>query len=308
MSERHNEYRRYLDPAVLAQIGALDLRARLLVEGFISGMHRSPAHGFSVEFAEHRKYCQGDDLRFLDWKVYGRTDKHYIKEYEQETNLRLMLAVDCSESMSFRSPGAPMSKREYAITIAAAMAYLALQQADAVAVATFDEVVRRTSRASNNPGKWKGVVHELSHAPVGPKTSFRAVFDSLAESLPHRHLVVILSDLFGPVGEITAGIQHLRHQRHEPLVLQVLDHAELTFPFTRPLELVGLESTGRQVAEPRVVREHYLKSIQGFMTEIRRACHEHRTDYEVLDTSAPVNIALAAYLSTRAARARRFAG
>jgi uncharacterized protein (DUF58 family) len=308
MFERQDDYRRYLDPAVLAQIGALDLRARLLVEGFISGMHRSPAHGFSVEFAEHREYTQGDDLRFLDWKVYGRTDKHYIKEYEQETNLRLLLAVDCSESMSYCSEESPMSKRDYATTIAAALSYLALQQADAVAVATFDEVVRRTSRASNNPAKWRGVVHELAQAPSSGKTSFRAVFNALAESLHQRHLIVILSDFFGPSGDITSGIQHLRHERHEPLVLQVLDHAELTFPFTRPLELVGLEATGRQVAEPRVVREHYLRAIEGFIGELRRACHEHRTDFEVLDTSAPVNTALAAYLSTRTARARRFAG
>ncbi len=308
MSERQEDYRRYLDPAVLAQIGALDLRARLLVEGFISGMHRSPAHGFSIEFAEHREYTQGDDLRFLDWKVYGRTDKHYIKEYEQETNLRLLLAVDCSESMSYRSAGSPMSKREYATTVAAALSYLALQQADAVAVATFDDVVHRTRRASNNPAKWRGVVHELAQAPVGGKTSFRSVFDALAETLHQRHLVVILSDLFGPVNEITSGIQHLRHQRHEPLVLQVLDHAELTFPFARPLELVGLEGAGKQVAEPRIVREHYLRSIENFIATLRRSCHEHRTDFEVLDTSAPVNTALAAYLSTRTDRARRFAG
>src|SRR5215510_15081768 len=141
-------YRKYLDPAVLARIGVLDLRARRLVDGFIAGMHRSPSHGMSIEFAEHRKYSQGDDLRFLDWKVYGRTDKHYIKEYEQETNLKLLLAVDCSESMNYKSRSSIFSKREYATTVAAALAYLALHQADAVGLATFDTRLHRTGRAS----------------------------------------------------------------------------------------------------------------------------------------------------------------
>src|SRR5207249_2128800 len=161
----------------LARISGLDLRARMLVEGFIAGMHRSPAHGLSIEFAEHRKYSQGDDLRFMDWKVYGRTDKYYIKEYEQESNLRLLLVVDTSESMSYKSTDAAWSKRDYAITVAAGLSYLAVQQGDAVGAVTFDTAIHKHGRPSNQPGEWKHVISELQQSSAKGKTSFRAVMD-----------------------------------------------------------------------------------------------------------------------------------
>lgn len=299
------DYRKYLDPAVLARVSGLDLRARLLVQGFISGLHRSELHGFSVEFAEHRKYSQGDDLRHLDWKVFGRTDKHYIKEYEQETNLKLLLAVDCSESMDYQSRNAPLSKREFATTTAAALAYLALHQADAVALATFDTRLHRTGRATNNPSQWRHVVQELENVSGKGRTSFRTVLDELAETLHERHLIIIISDFLGPTDQIIAGIKHLRHRRHEPIVLQVLDHAELTFPFDRPLQFAGMEGAGDLVTNPRLMRERYLAEMGAHIERIRRACFEQRIDFEVMDTGAPLNAALSAYLSTRAARARR---
>lgn len=305
MVQTTENYRKYLDPQVLAKIGGLDLRARLLVRGFLAGMHHSPAHGFSVEFAEHRKYAQGDDLRFLDWKVYGRTDKHYIKEYEQESNLQLLLAVDCSESMTYRSAGSAWSKLDYATTLAASISYLALQQADSVALATFDSRIHRNSRGSNNPAKWKSIVQELASATTEGKTSFRQVFDELAESVQERHLVVIISDFFGPIEEIAAGLKHLRYRRHEPLVMQVLDRAELTFPFKTPTRLVGLEGQSALRVEPRAIQEAYLTALHGFMNDLRRCCHDQQSDYAAFDTSDAVGGALGTYLSARAARGRR---
>lgn len=298
--------RKYLDPMVLARISGLELRARLLVQGFISGMHRSPAHGFSVEFAEHRKYTQGDDLRFMDWKVYGRTDKHYIKRHEQESNLQLLFAVDTSESMSYQSAGSPWSKREYALTIVAAMAYLALQQADSVALTTFDTHIHRTSKPSNNPAKWRTITRELLAArPRGP-TAFRAVLDELAEASHQRQLIVLVSDFLGPVDEITAGLKHLRHRRHEPVVMHVLDSAELEFPFDRAMQLVGLEGLSPIVVEPRVMRRHYLEELERYLKSLRRCCHEQQTDYALFNTRESLAGVLSAYLTARSARARRW--
>ena len=306
MVSKSEAYRKYLDPAVLARIRRLDLRARLLVQGFISGMHHSPLRGVSIEFAEYRKYCQGDDLRYMDWKVFGRTDKHYIKRYEQETNLQLLLAVDCSASMNYRSATAPLSKRDYATTAAAAIAYLALQQSDAVALATFDDGLIRTTRASNNPNKWKLIVQELESERNAGKTSLRPVFDELAETLRRRHLVVILSDLLGEADDTLNGIKHLRHRGHEPIVLHVLDPAELTFPFNRAVRFEGLEGAGTLLTDPRVMRDRYLREVEAFTSTLRLGCHQHQADYQVLDTSAPLSTALTAYLATRSNRSRHW--
>lgn len=299
-------YRKYLDPAVLAGIHGLDLRARMLARGFVSGIHRSPAHGYSVEFAEHRKYCQGDDLRFLDWRVYGRTDKHYIKEYEQESNVLLLLAVDTSESMNYRWARSPMSKRDYAITVAAALAYLALQQRDAVELVLFDDQVHRTGRASNHRGKWKSIIRELAQARMGPRTDFRRVFDELAETVHVPHLVVIISDLFCPADDVLAGVGHLRHARNEPVVLQVLDRAERTFPFERPTQWDGLESEKTVRAAPGAVRDLYLRELGEFLDRLRQGFHKQRTDYALLDTTASPAAALRTFLAVRSARARRW--
>lgn len=306
MVRHKDDFRRYLDPVVLAKIRSLDLRARLLVQGFITGMHHSPLRGVSIEFAEYRKYCQGDDLRHLDWKAFGRTDKHYIKQYEQETNLNLLLAVDCSESMSYRSSSSALSKRDYATTVCAAMAYLALQQADAVALVTFDSKLRRTTRASNNPNKWKLVVQELESAQGTGKTAFRSIFDELAEMLSRRHLIIILSDLLGETTDVLNGIRYLRHRGHEPIVLHTLDRAELTFPFDQPVRFDGLEEMGPLLTEPRVMRERYLNELNEFIDTLRRGCHEQQADYELLDTSTPLNVALSAYLAMRSKRSKHW--
>lgn len=298
-------YKRYLDPKVLAKIRGLELRARLLVEGYFSGMHRSPYCGASVEFADYRQYVQGDDFRHIDWKVYGRTDKHYIKLYEQETNLTCLLVVDCSRSMSYRSDGAAMTKHEYATSIAAALAYLALRQQDAVGLAVFDRAVTGYVRPSNHPAHWKTLIRELLSATGPEKTSIRPVLDDVAERLGRRSMIVLISDLFDEPADILTGLRHLRYRRNETLVFNVLDPAELTFPFTGPTRFVGLEAADSLLAEPGLLRHRYLAAVEHFITGLRRACREMQVDYELFNTAGPLDAAISAYLATRNTSIRR---
>lgn len=298
------DYKRYLEPKVLAKISRLELRARLLVEGYFSGMHRSPYCGASVEFADYRQYVQGDDFRHIDWKVYARTDKHYIKEYEQETNLTCLLVVDCSESMSYRSKSAPMSKYEYATSIAAALAYLALRQQDSVGLALFDEQLKTYVRPSNHTAHWKVLLRELIGATGPGKTSVRNVLDDVAERLGRRSMVVVISDLFDDSAEILTGLQHLRYRRNEPLVFNVWDPAELTFPFAGPTRFEGLEAADTLLTEPRLLRERYLAEVERFIAGLRRGCREMQIDYELFDTTGALDTAISAYLATRSTSIR----
>lgn len=305
MVESHASYRRYLDPTVLSRIGGLELRARLIVEGYFSGLHQSPYRGHSVEYADHRQYVQGDDIRHIDWKVYGRTDKHYIKEFEQETNLNCLLVVDTSESMRFQSPTSPLSKYDYATSLAASLAYLALRQSDAVGLALFNEKVQEFVRPANTSTHWKTVLHELEGKTGPTKTSIAPVFDDLAERLPRRMLVFVISDLFDDPESILRGLKHLRYKRHEVVVCHLWDRAELTFEFTGPTMFEGLESGGRMLAEPRAVRERYLHEVERFRDLLRNGCSRLLIDYVTFDTSTPMDVGLSAYLSSRAMRVRQ---
>jgi uncharacterized protein (DUF58 family) len=302
--ESTTDYRRYLDPAVLAKIAGLELRARLVAEGYFGGTHRSPYRGPSVEFADHRIYTQGDDFRHIDWKVYGRTNKHYIKQYQQETNLICVLAVDCSESMAYRSKLAPMSKHEYAISAAAALSYLALQQSDSVGLALFDRKVTHYLRPSNNPTQWKTLIHELEGRTGPAKTDICEVLDDLTERLTRRSMVVLISDLLDDPDKLIKGLKHLRYRRNEVILFHVLDEAELTFPFQGPTLFEGLEASGHLLSEPRSLRQRYLEEVERFTTKVRYACRQQHIDYEVFSSSAPLDVAISAYLATRSASIR----
>ena len=304
MADADPDYAKYLAPQVLAKIAGLDLRARLVAQGYVSGLHRSPYRGFSVEFAEHREYAQGDDLKHLDWKILGRTDKYYVKQYEEETNLICVLLLDCSESMAYRSDPAGLSKLEYATAVGASLAYLALQQHDSVGVATFDEQITQFVRPSNQPGHWKTLICEMEAAAGPAKTSIRAVIDDLAERLSRRALIIVMSDLFDDPDEIVRGLRHLRYRRHETIVFQVLDRAELTFPFRSTTQFEGLEGGGKLRVEPRALRRRYLEAVSQFTDEMRRQCRDLRTDYQVIDTSAPLDAVLSSYLARRNATIR----
>ncbi|MFQ5491803.1 MAG: DUF58 domain-containing protein [Phycisphaerae bacterium] len=306
MQTSGTDARRYLRPEVLAGIGNLELKARLVVEGCYTGMHRSPYHGLSIEYADHRPYSQGDDLRHIDWKVFGRTDKYYIKEYEQETNLECLLVVDCSESMTFKSASAPMSKQEYANIVAASLAYLALRkQRDSVGLALFDEGITRYLRPSRVPAYWQTLVAAL-HTHAGPaKTGIRSVLDDLAERLERRALVILISDLFDDADEIIKGLWHLRHRGNEVIVCSVWDDTEYDLPFEGPTLFEGLEEAGRLRADPRALRKRYQEQVRRFTGSLRNGCNRLKVDFSPFRTSAPLDAAIGAYLATRSAQIRK---
>lgn len=291
------DYRKYLDPAVLARISKLDLRARLIVEGFISGLHKSPFHGFSVEFAEHREYTPGDDTRHIDWKVFGKSDRYYIKQYEQETNLKSYILLDVSESMSYTS--GPMSKLEYGGCIAASLAYLMLQQQDSVGLVLFDDEIREFVRDSGHPSHLKLMTQRIEQFKPAGKTKVRGIFDDLAERLKRRGLVIVISDLFVDPDDLLTGLRHFRHKRHEVIVFHVLDEAERTFPFTELTLFKGMEEHPQIFAEPLSLKHDYLAAFDEFLRRVRQGCRQHAIDYVPLSTGDSLDVALSSYLAGR---------
>ena len=295
-------YQKYLNPQTLASLQGLELRARLIVEGYVSGVHRSPYHGFSIEFAEHREYVPGDDLRYVDWKVFGKTDKIYLKQYEEETNLVSYMLLDTSESMRYKSDGAALSKLEYAQCIAGALSYLVLQQQDSVGLATFDREVRALVRASSNPSHLKQLLHVMEESVPERKTATGPIFHDLAERLKKRGIVLILSDLFDDIPSMMAGLKHFRHRRHEVILFHVLDPAELDFPFKQVTMFKGLEQMPDVLTEPRALRKAYLQEFEAFQRQVKQGCRAHGMDYFLMRTDQPLDVALSTYLASRMMR------
>lgn len=295
-------FRKYLDPQTLAKLSGLELRARSIVEGYVAGAHRSPFHGFSVEFAEHREYVPGDDLRYVDWKAYGKTDRVYLKQYEEETNLVCYLLLDVSESMTYRSDGVAMSKLDYARCVAASLAYLVLQQQDGVGLTTFDAEVRAFIRPSAHPTHMGAMLHALEAAPTTAKTSLGPIFHDLAERYKKRGVVVILSDLFDDVASLIAGLKHLRHRRHEVILFHVIDPAEEDFPFRNLTLFKGLEGLPKVLVDPQALRKAYVEEFEQFVREVKNGCHARQIDYVPLRTDRPMDLALSSYLAARRSR------
>jgi uncharacterized protein (DUF58 family) len=294
---------RYLDPIALAKVRGLELQARLLVEGYLSGMHKSPYHGFSVEFAQHREYVPGDDIKHVDWKVYGRTGKYFLKQYEAETNLVLWLLIDVSESMQYSS--GPVSKYDYACMVAAALAYLTLHQQDSVGLVTFDDQVRSFLRPTSQPSHLKEIVQILNQGTSKQKTRLAPIFHEIAERVARRGIVVVLSDLFDDPPDILAGLQHLRYKRHEVVVFHVMDGAELDFPFQEATLFRGLEQLPELLTDPRSLRRNYLTELRNFISELQRGCRGQNMDYVQLRTDASLAVALSSYLALRLARSEK---
>lgn len=300
------ELHKYLDPKVLAKIDRLDLLARQVVEGFISGMHRSPFHGYSVEFASHREYVPGDDIKHIDWKVLAKSDRLYIKQYEEETNLKATFVVDASESMRYQREGREaMTKYHYASALAASLCHMLLNQQDAVGLAVFDEDLRVHVPATANPNQIKSVVHALDQQEPKAKTSLEPICHSLAEKLPRRGLVCLISDLFADIDGVVRGLQHFRHYDHEVMVLHLMDHDELTFPFQGNTMFRGMEGLGQLMVEPRALREGYLRAVRDFCQEVKRKCVAARIDYKLVSTADHLDAALLSFLTARAAAIRK---
>ena len=295
----------YLDPTVHSKVARLDLRARLVVEGFVTGMHKSPFRGFSVEFAQHREYVPGDDLRYLDWKIFGKSDRFVIKQFEEETNLRAHLFLDQSESMNYAHDGG-MSKFDYAATAVASLAYMVQQQADAVGLTLFDEKVCKQVPPSNTRASLGNLFVSLEKAQArNQKTKAGAVLHELASQLRQRGMVMIFSDLFDTPGEVLKGLREIAQRGHDVVVFHVLDKDEVEFPFERMTLFQGLEQMPELLVDPKSLRDAYLAEIEAFQSEIKKGCLKNRIDYVRVVNSQPLDVVLTSYLSARAARRKR---
>ena len=293
---RANELR-YLDPAVVARMGSMELRARTIVEGFLIGLHHSPYKGFSVEFSEYRQYMPGDDLSTLDWKVYARSDRYYVKKFEEETNLECHLLLDISGSMAYHS--GEVTKQEYGSYLAASLAYLMNRQHDAVGLTVFDDQIVNNVSVSARPGHLRRLLRTLDQLGTGRRSDVSKPLTRLADALSRRGMVVLISDLLDEPGEIVKGLRHLRFRGTDVIVFQVLDHAELTFPFERAARFKDLETDAEVMAVPSQIREYYLKEIRDLIALYERELRLAGIDYCLVDTSKPLDLALLSYLGTR---------
>ncbi len=281
----------------MARLATLELKARTVVEGFIAGLHRSPFKGFSVEFAEYRQYIPGDDLSTMDWKVYARSDRHYVKKFEEETNVHCQLLVDVSGSMSYGSRG--ISKFEYSACLAASLAYLMNRQRDGVGLVAFSDHIVDALPSSTKPGHLRSLLVTLDRLRVGSQTDVGRPLHRLADTLTKRGMVVLISDLLDDPASVIRGLKHFQYRGSDVLVFHVLDPAELEFPFDGPTRFEDLETGDEVIAVPAAVREQYLKQINSLIDRYRRELGAGGIDYQLLDTSQPLEMALLAYLSTR---------
>jgi len=289
--------RQFLDPAVVARLSSLELKARTVVEGFLSGLHRSPFKGFSVEFAEYRQYIPGDDLSTIDWKVYARSDRHYVKKFEEETNLNCHVMLDISRSMAYGSCG--ITKYEYGQCLAASLAYLMNRQRDGVGLAAFDDRIVTMLPASARPGHLSAMLVTLDRLELGTETNVSKPLHQLADSLSKRGMVVLISDLLDDPERVIRGLKHFRFRGTDVIVFHLLDPDELAFPFERATRFEDMETKDEVMAVPVVVRDHYLKAIGGLIERYKQELGAAGIDYQLLRTDQPLELALLAYLSTR---------
>ena len=293
-----NESLKYLQPAVVAQLANMELRARLVVEGFITGLHKSPYHGFSVEFTEHRQYMPGDEIKHIDWKAYGKTDRIYIKQFEEETNLKSYLIVDASRSMDYASKG-NLKKFAYASYVAAALSFLMIEQRDAVGLTLFDEGIRVSLPPRATRSYLKEILRELESAQPAKKTGTSASLNLIAEQIKRRGLVIVLSDLFDKPESVMTALKHFRHKGHEVVVMQILDPLERSFAFDGDAIFKDLETQEELLTQPWHIQKAYQQSMQEFLDFYKRQCRDNNIDYVLLDTSTPFDKVLFEYLNKR---------
>ena len=313
MARNADDPKRFLDPKTIARISQLDLRARHVVEGFLTGMHKSPTFGQSVEFVQHREYVPGDDIRHVDWMVWSKTDRYYIKQYEAETNLRSYVVVDASESMVYgadkHKKAGTLNKYEYTATAAACLAYLTVKQQDSAGLITFDSDVRQVVPPRSSQLHLDAVVKALHVSKPREKTDIFKIMRRVAEAMPARGLVMIFSDLLCDREPLFKGLEMLRHRRHDVMVFHVMDDDELLFPFAGMTKFEGLEELPDLLCDPRALRDGYLEALEEYLTEVRRGCTRIGVEYNLIRTSDYMDAVLSRFLfqrmSSRASPIRR---
>ena len=288
---------RYLDPAIIARLGTIDLKARTIVEGFLTGLHRSPYKGFSVEFAEYRQYLPGDDLATLDWKVYARSDKHFVKKFEEETNLTCHMLIDVSKSMGYAS--GEVTKLQYSSFLAGALAYLMHRQRDAFGLIAFDESISALLPASSRSGHLRAVLLALERLELGAGTNVAKPLNDLAAAVRKRGMVILISDLLDEPAQVLDGLKHFRYRGTDVIVFHILDPYELKFPFEQAARFRDMETEEEVQAVPQSIREDYVGRMQSLIAFYRRELQLSGIDYCLLDTSQPLELGLMSYLMTR---------
>lgn len=299
MAQSNLDYRNLLNPSIIPKINSLELRARLVVEGFMVGLHKSPYHGFSVEFTQHRPYMQGDGLKDVDWKVYGKTEKFYIKQYEEETNLKSYILLDVSKSMDFSS-GDSVSKLDYASTLAAALSYLMIKQQDAAGLTLYsNKIVQHLSPKAAKP-YLQQILKTLSLADPSDTTNTATCLNSVAEKIKRRGLVIIISDFFDNVSSIISALKHFSYNKNEVIVFQILDPIERSFAFGKDAIFRDMETEEEMTTQPYQIQKAYKFAMEEFINTMKRECLNSNIDYNLIETSAPFDKALLSYIQKRA--------
>jgi uncharacterized protein (DUF58 family) len=323
--QKKTQISKYLDPAIVSRLGNMDLKARLIVEGYIAGLHRSPYHGFSVEFAEYRQYMQGDNTKTIDWKVYGKTDRTYVKLFEEETNLIGTILLDKSGSMGFPTaeevrarereqgrrrflrqkgegegdPAPAVTKLVYGSMLAASLAYMMIRQQDAVGLCLFDDRVRTLIPHRSVRKQLFHILSNLENVRPGEKTSVSPALHSIAERMKRRGLIILISDLMDDPESLITGLKHFRHRQHEVIVFHILDPREVDLDYRDEVEFEDLESGRRLRLEPSFLKREYSDSVAGWIDRLNRSCRTHQIDYNLLRTDTPFDQALTAFLGKR---------
>lgn len=292
------ESRKYLDPVLLGKLANMDLVARCAVEGFFAGLHPSPFHGFSVEYSDHRDYQPGDELKFLDWKMYGRSDRLYIKQFQQETNVTVYMLLDSSKSMSFASDGS-VSKADYGSFLTAALSYLMLGQGDSTSLVLFDEKIRKQIPPRSRRTHLNAILTVLQTNKPAGRTNLTGVLHTLAETTKRRGLIILISDLLDDAGDIYKGLAHLKYLHHDVIIFHTLDHQELNLDYEGLIQFEDLESTATIRTFPQSLQNVYRRRVAAFVDDIQKTAGKSGIDYCLLDTSEPLDKALMAYLTKR---------
>jgi uncharacterized protein (DUF58 family) len=292
------DYKKYLNPSVISKLNSLELRARLVVEGFMVGLHKSPYHGFSVEFSEHRPYMQGDSLKDIDWKVYGRTEKFFIKQYEEETNLKSYILLDTSRSMDYASEG-NISKLEYASTLVAGLSYLMFRQQDAVGLSLYSERINKYLPPKASKAYLQEILKSLSETQASDKTNTASSLHSIAEKIKRRGLVIIVSDLFDDITSVLTALKHFRYKKNEVIVFQILDPMEKNFAFGNDAIFKDMETEDEITTQPYQIQKAYKEAMFEFIGRIKAECLNSNIEYNLIETSMPFDKALFSYIQKR---------